>query len=159
MAAIWPSRAMMKSVRRKMTQNQGGSTPIGAARHRPTPRAERLAYIGAQDERPGTHPRCDGSRRGHDMGRSGRNTRRLRGRSRRSFALVEPRNPIRKSLSLFCARAASGQAMADPALTLMKSRRRIAFTKAGTTPNRTRLQQGFATDGMGFSGQVAEQQS
>ena len=34
----------------------------------------------------------------------------------------------------------------------MKSRRRIAFTKAGTTPNRTRLQQGFATDEMGFWG-------
>jgi hypothetical protein len=32
----------------------------------------------------------------------------------------------------------------------MKSRRRIALTKAGTTPNRTRLQQGFATDEMGF---------
>ena len=32
----------------------------------------------------------------------------------------------------------------------MKSRRRIAFTKAGTTPNRTRLQQGFAADEMGF---------
>jgi predicted dehydrogenase len=31
----------------------------------------------------------------------------------------------------------------------MKSRRRIAFTKAGTTPNRTRLQQGFPTGGMG----------
>ena len=39
---------------------------------------------------------------------------------------------------------------ADPAITLMKSRRRIAFTKAGTTPNRTRLQQGFAIDEMGF---------
>jgi hypothetical protein len=32
----------------------------------------------------------------------------------------------------------------------MKSRRRIAFTKAGTTPNRTRLQQGFAASGMGL---------
>jgi hypothetical protein len=32
----------------------------------------------------------------------------------------------------------------------MKSRRRIAFTKAGTTPNRTQLQQGFATGEMGF---------
>jgi hypothetical protein len=32
----------------------------------------------------------------------------------------------------------------------MKSRRRIAFTKAGTTPNGTRLQQGFAIDEMGF---------
>jgi len=34
----------------------------------------------------------------------------------------------------FQARAPSGQASADPAITLMKSRRRIAFTKAGTTP-------------------------
>src|SRR6516165_8831673 len=34
----------------------------------------------------------------------------------------------------------------------MKSRRRIAFTKAGTTPNRTRLQQGFPTGGMGPTG-------
>jgi hypothetical protein len=32
----------------------------------------------------------------------------------------------------------------------MKSRRRIAFTKAGTTPNRMRLQQGFAIDEMGI---------
>jgi hypothetical protein len=29
-----------------------------------------------------------------------------------------------------CARAASGQTVADPAITLMKSRRRIAFSKA-----------------------------
>jgi hypothetical protein len=41
----------------------------------------------------------------------------------------------------------------------MKSRRRIAFTKAGTTPNRTRLQQGFTTGGMGFRGRFAWQQS
>jgi len=46
-----------------------------------------------------------------------------------------------------------------PTITLMTSRRRIAFTKAGTTPNRTRLQQGFATGEMGFSGQFAQQQS
>ena len=37
-----------------------------------------------------------------------------------------------------------------PAIPLMKSRRRIALPEAGTTPNRTRLQQGFATDEMGF---------
>jgi len=30
----------------------------------------------------------------------------------------------------------------------MKSRRRIAFTKAGTAPSSTRLQQGFATGEM-----------
>ena len=36
-----------------------------------------------------------------------------------------------------CACAATGHATADPAVNLMKSRRRIAFTKAGTTPNRT----------------------
>jgi hypothetical protein len=40
----------------------------------------------------------------------------------------------------------------------MKSRRRIAFTKAGTTPNRTRLQQGFATGEMGFNRYFAQQQ-
>ena len=49
-----------------------------------------------------------------------------------------------------CAPAASGQAAADPAITLMKSRRRIAFPKAGTTPIGTRLQQGFAPGEMGF---------
>jgi hypothetical protein len=32
----------------------------------------------------------------------------------------------------------------------MKSRRRIAFPKAGTTPIKTRLQQGFPIGGMGF---------
>jgi len=41
----------------------------------------------------------------------------------------------------------------------MKSRRRIAFTKAGTTPNRTRLQQGFLTGGMGSDRHFAQQQS
>jgi hypothetical protein len=54
-----------------------------------------------------------------------------------------------------CARAASGHTTADPVITLMKSRRRIAFTKAGTTPNSTRLQQGFGTGEMGFRGQFA----
>src|SRR5262249_36643761 len=43
--------------------------------------------------------------------------------------------------------------------TLMKSRRRIAFPKAGTTPIGARLQQGFATSEMGFRGQFAQQQS
>jgi hypothetical protein len=41
----------------------------------------------------------------------------------------------------------------------MKSRRRIAFTKAGTTPNRTRLQQGFPIGGMGSDRHFAWQQS
>jgi hypothetical protein len=49
--------------------------------------------------------------------------------------------------------------MAEPAAPLMKSRRRIAFTKAGTTPRRKRLQQGFGTGEMGFDGHFAEQQS
>src|SRR5262249_24760450 len=57
----------------------------------------------------------------------------------------------------FCARALSGQTVAVPAIPLMKSRRRIAFTKAGTTPNRTRLQQGFATGGMGSDHHFARQ--
>jgi hypothetical protein len=41
----------------------------------------------------------------------------------------------------------------------MKSRRRIAFTKAGTTPNGTRLQQGFTIGGMGSERHFAWQQS
>jgi hypothetical protein len=41
----------------------------------------------------------------------------------------------------------------------MKSRRRIAFTKAGTTLTALRLQQGFATGEMGLRDQVAQQQS
>ena len=40
-----------------------------------------------------------------------------------------------------------------------RRRCRIALTKAGTPPNRTRLQQGFATGEMGFRGQFARQQS
>jgi hypothetical protein len=47
----------------------------------------------------------------------------------------------------YCVR---GHAVADPATTLMKSRRRIALPKAGTTPIRTQLQQGFPIGGMGF---------
>jgi hypothetical protein len=43
-------------------------------------------------------------------------------------------------------------------MTLTKSRRRIAFAEAATTPIKTRLQQGFAIDGMGFMGQFARQQ-
>jgi hypothetical protein len=41
----------------------------------------------------------------------------------------------------------------------MKSRRRIAFTKAGTTPIKTQLQQGFAIGGMGSDRHFAQQQS
>jgi hypothetical protein len=48
-----------------------------------------------------------------------------------------------------CARAASGQAAAEPTIPLMQSRRRIAFPKAGTTPTIKELQQGFTTGGMG----------
>src|SRR5262249_43413239 len=60
---------------------------------------------------------------------------------------------LRKPISGFavccCARAARGQAVAELTITLMKSRRRIALPKAGTTPTRSRLQQGFAIDEMG----------
>jgi hypothetical protein len=56
---------------------------------------------------------------------------------------------MRLICSRCCARAVSGQTVADPTIPLMKSRRRIAFTKAGDYADRTRLQQGFATDGMG----------
>src|SRR6516165_7064296 len=67
--------------------------------------------------------------------------------------------PTRRIRSGCCARASSGHEVADPAITLMKSRRRIAFTKAGTTPNRTRLQQGFTTGGMGSEHHFVRQQS
>ena len=60
---------------------------------------------------------------------------------------------------LCCARNVRGHAVANPTIALTKSRRRIAFTKARTTPNRTRLQQGFSTGEMGFRGRVAGQQS
>jgi hypothetical protein len=66
--------------------------------------------------------------------------------------------PNRRIRSGCCACAASGHEAADPAITLMKSRRRIALPEAGTTPSRTRLQQGFATDEMGFRDQAAQQQ-
>src|SRR6516225_3337087 len=56
------------------------------------------------------------------------------------------------------ARATSGHVAVAPPSTVMKSRRRIAFTKAGTTPNRTRLQQGFPTGGMGSDRNFAWQQ-
>jgi uncharacterized protein YchJ len=70
--------------------------------------------------------------------------------------------PTRRICSFCCARAASGQAMADPAIPLMRSRRRIAFSKAldcADYHSQRILQQGFATDEMGFRGQFARQQS
>ena len=68
--------------------------------------------------------------------------------------------PIRATLvPSCCARAVSGHTAADPAITVMKSRRRIAFPKAGTTPIKTRLQQGFAIDEMGFGLGVSLQSS
>src|SRR6516164_2105334 len=69
------------------------------------------------------------------------------------------RKPIVCIFPACCARAASVHAAAEPTITLMKSRRRIASPKAGTTPTRTRLQQGFATGGMGFRRQFAQQHS
>jgi hypothetical protein len=61
------------------------------------------------------------------------------------------------------ARAASGQAAADPVITLMKSRRRIAAPKAqslcGLCFGTTQLQQGFMTGGIGSDRHVAWQQS
>jgi hypothetical protein len=68
------------------------------------------------------------------------------------------RNPT-TGIAGCCARVISGHEAADPAITFMKSRRRIAFTKAGTTPNRTRLQQGFPIGGMGSDRHFAWQQS
>src|SRR6516225_1274997 len=82
-AGLDPGGRVEQGACRQRRKPRCGSTPIGAARHRPTPRAERLADIGTQDEPPRTRPRCDGSRRGHGIRRRGRSTRRLRGRSRR----------------------------------------------------------------------------
>jgi hypothetical protein len=75
------------------------------------------------------------------------------------IATLGPKTTIVGTFPGCCARAASGHEMADPAITLIKSRRRIAFTKAGTTLTALRLQQGFATGEMGLRDQVAQQQS
>jgi hypothetical protein len=55
-------------------------------------------------------------------------------------------------------RAASGHAAADTAITLMKSRRRIAFPTASDHAT-LQLQQGFATSEMGCNNQFALQKS
>jgi hypothetical protein len=61
--------------------------------------------------------------------------------------------PMRRMCSSCCVSAGRGQAAAELATTLMKSRRRIASPKgsrgASTIAHGTRLQQGFATGGMG----------
>jgi len=73
-----------------------------------------------------------------------------------------PSNPI-IGIAGCCARAASGHAAADPAIILMKSRRRIARSQGlglrRPSLSGTRLQQGFAISEMGFSDQFAWQQS
>jgi hypothetical protein len=60
---------------------------------------------------------------------------------------------MRRMCSSCCVSAGRGQAAAELATTLMKSRRRIASPKgsrsASTIAYGTRLQQGFATGGMG----------
>src|SRR5262249_35989707 len=53
----------------------------------------------------------------------------------------------------------SGHVVAEPATTLMKSRRRITAPKAQEHADTGSLQQDFATSEMGFTGQVARQQS
>src|SRR5215467_12830371 len=62
-----------------------------------------------------------------------------------------------------CAPAVSGHEAADPAINLMKSRRRIAAPKAqslcGLCFGTTQLQQGFPPGGMGFDRHFAWQQS
>jgi hypothetical protein len=50
--------------------------------------------------------------------------------------VVAPRYPI-TGIAVCCARALSGHTAADPLIILKKSRRRIAFPKAGTTLIRT----------------------
>src|SRR6516165_2881868 len=67
----------------------------------------------------------------------------LIGKPRRQTDFTPRRQQIKDTL-LSIARAASGWAVTEPTLTLMKSRRRIAFPEAGTTPIRTRLRQEFA---------------
>jgi hypothetical protein len=63
-------------------------------------------------------------------------------------------NPI-TGMAGCCARAASGHAVADPAITLMKSRRRIAFSKAQDCADyRSRLHQGFVASEIGFNGRM-----
>ena len=62
-----------------------------------------------------------------------------------------------------CARAVSGQIVAEPTIPLMKSRRRIAFAQ-GLGLRRLwltmmQLQQGFATGGMGSAPHFAWQHS
>src|SRR5260370_28586590 len=69
-------------------------------------------------------------------------------RSADSSGERELKNPI-TGLSGCWARTVNGHAI-EAAIALMKSRRRIAFPKAGIAPIRTRLQQGFAIDEMGF---------
>ncbi len=58
---------------------------------------------------------------------------------------------------LCCARAASGQATAEPTIPLMKSRRRIARSKAQDHA-RMRLQQEFPIGETGFRRSLAQQQ-
>jgi hypothetical protein len=71
-----------------------------------------------------------------------------------------PRKPMVGSLPVCCcADAASGQTVADPKITLMKSRRRIAFPKTQGRDLASQLQQGFGSGGMGVRGQFAQQQS
>src|SRR6516164_1277936 len=66
-------------------------------------------------------------------------------------ALFAPRNPIVGNFAACCARAASGHATPKAATPSMKVRRRIAAPEAqGLCHGRTQLQQGFATDEMGF---------
>ena len=67
----------------------------------------------------------------------------LIGKPRRQTDFTPRRQQIKDTL-LSIARAASGRAVTESTLTLMKSRRRIAFPEAGTTPIRTRLRQEFA---------------
>src|SRR5262249_50784164 len=51
--------------------------------------------------------------------------------------------PIRRIRSACCARAASGQVAAEPTITLMKSRRRIAFPKAWDHANPSMITAGI----------------
>jgi hypothetical protein len=66
---------------------------------------------------------------------------------------------MRRILADCCVRAADDQTIEEPAIILMKSRRRIAFPKAHGPRSVRRLQQGFATGEIGFNDQFAVQKS
>jgi hypothetical protein len=70
-----------------------------------------------------------------------------------------PRWLLRARRKRPCRRTSNTGDELAPLHSITSSASRWSCPKAGTSPIRTRLQQGFATGGMGFMGQVARQQS